>query len=262
MRLKMKNLLKERKGQLTIFVILAILIIVVLAIIFYPTIKKALIPKTPVDFIPKDCIEKSVSDALAINLLKGGSFSPKLFFMYNNETLDYLCYTGEWYKTCSMQKPFLKQSIEKEIENYTRSGVKKCIDNMKATLVSNGYSVTINGSENPILDINPNGVGVSLDIEMQTQKADVTEKFDSSKFKVSFNSGVYNLIMIASSIQNFEARYGDTIPEDYMTLYPNIKVEKLKQSDGTKVYILTDRDTNEKLQFAIRSISWPPGYAI
>jgi hypothetical protein len=47
-----------------------------------------------------------------------------------------------------------------------------------------------------------------------------------------------------------------------MAFYPDVKVEKKKQSDGTKVYIITDRNTGEKLQFATRSLAWPPGYAL
>ena len=69
------------------------------------------------------------------------------------------------------------------------------------------------------------------------------------------------MIMIASSIQNFEAQYGDSVPETYMSLYPDIKVQKLKQEDGTKIYIITDRKTNERLVFATRSVAWPPGFA-
>ena len=45
-----------------------------------------------------------------------------------------------------------------------------------------------------------------------------------------------------------------------MILYPGVKVEKYKQEDGTTVYILTDRNTNDKFQFAVRSLAWPPGY--
>ena len=47
-----------------------------------------------------------------------------------------------------------------------------------------------------------------------------------------------------------------------MLLYPNIKVEKLKQEDGSKIYIITSRDTNEKFVFASRSLSWPAGFSL
>jgi hypothetical protein len=39
-------------------------------------------------------------------------------------------------------------------------------------------------------------------------------------------------------------------------------VEKKKQGDGTTVYILTDRDTDEKFYFASRSIAIPAGFIV
>ena len=47
-----------------------------------------------------------------------------------------------------------------------------------------------------------------------------------------------------------------------MTYYPWLKVEKILRDDGTKIYILTDRNTGDKFEFAVRSVAWPPGYGI
>ena len=44
-----------------------------------------------------------------------------------------------------------------------------------------------------------------------------------------------------------------------MLYYPSIKVEKKKQSEGTTIYILTDRDSSEEFMFAVRSFAIPPG---
>ena len=44
-----------------------------------------------------------------------------------------------------------------------------------------------------------------------------------------------------------------------MNYYRDLKVEKLKQSEGTTVYILTDLNNNKKFQFASRSMAWKPG---
>jgi hypothetical protein len=45
-----------------------------------------------------------------------------------------------------------------------------------------------------------------------------------------------------------------------MSWYPNLKIEKKLQLDGTTIYIITDRDTEEVFQFASRSVVLPPGY--
>jgi len=74
------------------------------------------------------------------------------------------------------------------------------------------------------------------------------------------NNNIYELSAIAESILNSEADYGDVEVTVYMDYYTDLKVEKQKQSEGTTIYILTDRNTGDKFQFASRSIVWPPGY--
>ena len=49
--------------------------------------------------------------------------------------------------------------------------------------------------------------------------------------------------------------------EDRETL-TTFKFEKITQGDGTKIYIITERDTLEKFQFASRSYVWPQGIYI
>ena len=87
-----------------------------------------------------------------------------------------------------------------------------------------------------------------------------TDTQSYKEFKVTTNNNLYQLINIAISILGFETRYGDSETTAYMNYYHNIRVEKKKQDDGTKVYIITDRDSQNKFQFATRSVAWPPGY--
>ena len=257
------SLLKCKRSQITIFVIIALLIIGVLVILFYPQIKKIIIPPAPGELIPTACVESAVKESMNLTMMHGGKIKPELYFMYNNETLDYLCYTSEWYKTCIMQKPLLKQSIEAEVEVYMQANISKCISQMEDTLKARGYDVKISGSRKAEISIVPDKIDASFNMSMTIQKGDEpSQTFPSSRFKTEFKSNAYEIIMIASSIQNWEARYGDSVPESYMSFYPNLRVEKKKQDDGTKVYIISDRDTGEKLQFTTRSLAWPPGYAI
>ncbi|MFH1240218.1 MAG: hypothetical protein V1672_03295, partial [Candidatus Diapherotrites archaeon] len=85
-----------------------------------------------------------------------------------------------------------------------------------------------------------------------------TEKYDL--FSVVLNNNLYELVSVANSILNWETRYGDSETTNYMTYYHDLKVEKKKQSDGSTIYILTDRNNGNKFQFASRSVAWPPGY--
>jgi len=237
-------------------------IIAVLGIILFPAIKNIIIPASPDSLVPKACVEAIVKKNMADIMIHGTSISPQLFFRYNNITVEYVCYTSEWYKTCSMQKPMIKQSIEKETQRISQERISRCISQMEDTLKSKGYSVKTTGSKNAEISIIPDKIIASFNLTIGLEKDDVKTSIPMNKFRIEIDSNAYDIAMIASSIQNFEARYGDSDITGYMTFYPRIKVEKYKQSDGTKLYIITHRDSGEKLQFATRSLAWPPGIAM
>ena len=254
---------KSQKSQVTIFVIIAIAIVAIIIVIFLPQLKKFVVPASPETMIPTTCIEAAIKDNYENIMLQGGTLNPELYFRYQNITVGYLCYTSEWYQTCTMQKPLLKQSVEREIKRTSSSGISKCISKMQSDLESQGYSVKITGDKNSDISIIPKKIAVTFEnLTMTLEKDGEKIVISPGKFRTDIVSEAYDLIMITSSIQNFEARYGDSKTDDYMTFYPNLKVEKKLQSDGTKVYIITHRETQEVLQFATRSLAWPPGYAI
>jgi len=87
---------------------------------------------------------------------------------------------------------------------------------------------------------------------------DGTEIYDS--FEVIVHNNIYELVSVANSILKWETNLGDSETTTYMNYYHDLKVEKKKQTDGSTVYILTDRNNGNKFQFASRSIAWPPGY--
>ncbi|MDP1728598.1 MAG: hypothetical protein Q8L27_00155 [archaeon] len=254
---------KNKSGQITIFVIIAIMIVAVIGIIFQKQIINVLVPPTPGEMIPKTCIENAVKESLNITMNNGGKINPELYFRYNNETINYVCYTSEWYQTCIMQVPFLKQAIEAEAEVYSQKKIDACFENMEQQLQSRGYTVKLTGSKTPTISLESKRVSIRFYISAQINKGDdAPETYSAERFTTVYPSNSYNIIMIASSIQNFEARYGDSVIDTYMGIYPELKVEKMKQSDGTKLYIITDRNTLEKMKFATRSLAWPPGYGI
>lgn len=249
------NRLKSKHSQVTIFIIIAVVIIgIALIIVFYPRIMTSFTPQTPGDFV-QECINEKVSPLLSSILLQGGNLNPENYILYQDIKIDYLCYTTENYKTCSMQQPFLKQQIESQINENMKVDVENCLNSLVSDYRGKGWQVTEKkgGIETSIV---PGSVKLTLNTQITLTK-ESTQTFD--KFNVVVNSEVYDLIMIAESILNYEARYGDSTPDDYMMYYPDIKIEKLKQGDGSKIYILTSQDTGEEFMFATRSLVLPAG---
>ncbi len=248
---------KANKAQITVFIILALAIVVVLILLFIGRDRIASIigGKTPVEQI-KECMQEPLQTALDKISVQGGSLNPQNYFLYQGNKIEYLCYTEENYVPCVMQKPLLKQSIEEELETYLQPRAKNCIDATKSSLQKNGYTVS---SKNPVVKVSlvPGNILVDINTDLSITKSS-TETYKS--IKTDLSSRLYDLVMITSSILNWEARYGDAETMNYMIYYPSIKVEKKKQSEGTTIYILTDRNTLDKFMFASRSLTIPAGW--
>ena len=245
----------SKKAQVTLFIILAIAIVIVLLIIFFPGIKTIVFPSTPQENI-KGCVEDAANEVIETIALQGGSLNPENHILFQGDKIGYLCYTNEYHKKCVMQKPLLKQDIEEEILSHVAPKAKTCIQNLKSQLERGGSTVSLK-SVNTEISIVPNAIKITVDSPMTVTK-ESTASYNT--FRGEIRSNLYDLIMISSSIANWEARFGDSDTLTYMLYYPDIKVEKKKQGDGSTIYILTDRVTNEKFVFASRSLVLPPGY--
>ena len=247
----------SKRSQVTVFIILALAIVVVLILLFVgkDRITSIITEKTPVEQI-KECMQEPLQTSLDKISVQGGSLEPKNYYLYQGNKIEYLCYTEENYVQCVMQKPLLKQSIEKELETYLQPRAKNCIDAAKSSLQKKGYAVS---SKNPVVKVSlvPGNILVDIDTDLIIEKGS-TETYKS--IKTDSSSRLYELVMVASSILNWEARYGDSETMSYMIYYPSIKAEKKKQSDGTTIYILTDRTTLDKFMFASRSLAIPSGF--
>jgi len=243
------------RGQVTIFIILAVVIAAVLLVVFYPRIKNVFIPSSPPVQI-EDCVKKQLGNFVQEIASHGGSLEPVNFYLYNNKKIDYLCYTNEYYKTCVMQQPFIKQKFEDEISRFISEKAKSCVGELAANYKSKGYSVE-SRTGNVSVEIVPNSLKIIVSMPVTLTK-ETSETFD--KFIITRPGNMYEILIISQAILNYEARYGDSIPEDFMLLYPNLRIQKLKQSDGSKIYIVEDRDTKDSFTFATRSLSWPEGF--
>lgn len=249
----------RKKGQVTMFVIVAIVIIIAAVVMYfiYPTISTnvGLSSKSPSAFM-ESCLDDKIQEGADLLSKQGGSIEPEFYFMYNDEKIEYLCYVESYYKTCVVQQPMLKRHIEEEIKNYIEEDAKSCLEDLKRNYENKGYNVQMENG-NIEVDLLPKVISVDFGNSISLSKEEA-ERYDS--VEVSVENNLYELVSIANSILNWETKYGDAETTTYMNYYRDLKVEKKKQSDGTTVYILTERDSEKKFQFASRSLVWPPGY--
>jgi hypothetical protein len=248
-----------KRAQVTMFIIVGVIIvaIAVLIFLFYPKIKASIGfgEKNPQELM-QECLQDELKTTVDKVSSQGGSLNPEHYFLYNDTKIEYLCYQEEYYLTCVMQQPLLKEHIESEIKNAIQQKANDCLESLKTNFQNQGYEVSLT-KKDVIVELLPEKVVVTLDSNIVLKKID-TQAYN--KFTIVANNNLYELISIANSILNWEARYGDSETTMYMNYYHNLKVEKKLQSDGTTIYILTNRENENKFQFASRSVAWPPGY--
>jgi hypothetical protein len=251
----------EKKGQVTIFVIIAIIIVVagILLYSFYPGIISNFRDeiKNPNAFM-QTCLEDSLKENIEIVSLQGGVLRPEHYLLYEGSKVEYLCYTNENYKTCTIQVPFIESRIETELKKSLESEVDSCFESMTESFENKGYVVNLQKKDFSV-DLEPTKVIIKLNSTVTLNK-DSIEKYNS--MKVLVNNNLYELASISQSILDWETKVGDAETTIYMDYYHHLKVEKYKQGDGSTIYIVSNRNTGEKFQFASRSVVWPPGYGI
>lgn len=248
----------NKKGQVTIFIIIGIVIVVaaVLVFLFWPGINFTFGEEQTPDKIISDCIEEDLDSAVELVSMQGGSLNPVSYYLYQDSRIEYLCYAESFLEFCVVQQPLLKSHVETQIKSNIDSRVNVCFDQLRETYQNRGYEVGLS-KNNYTVELLPKRILITFNYPL-TLSRDSVQNYD--KITVLKNNNLYELTGIANSIINSELTFGDSETTDYMTYYPWLKVEKHKQTDGTTVYILTDRNSGDKFQFASRSMAWPPGY--
>ncbi len=244
----------SKRGQVTIFIIIALLIVAGIALILTlsPGVRETFggEPENPRQYI-QNCLEDRINEDLELISIHGGTIDePKDYFLYEENKLQYLCYTNKTYETCVVEVPFIANSIEKELEEDLESEVRTCFNSLETEYEKN-YDVTLKRGDFRV-ELLPKKVVLRMEHEVILRKGDETQTHED--FSIFVNNNIYELSRIASSIIDWEEAYGDADPIAYMALYPDLKVEKHLQNDGTAIYLIEDKNTGDKFQFASRSM--------
>jgi hypothetical protein len=268
-RSKLKIFPKNFRGQVTIFIIIALLIVAIciLVYLYYPKIFASISPETksPPTYI-QECIQEQIEENVQTISLQGGSYvvDEKNGYFYKKEGEDgnyvrYLCYTSSNAidTACINQEPFLREHFEAEVLDSINEGIKTCFDNLVKSYDNKGYEVNLKEGI-PKVEIIPEEVSTNFNRTLTLKKGDDTETY--RKFEVNLNSNLYEILEVAKNILTWEMNVGDSLPEAYMYNNPYLKVEKRTKDNDVRIYILTDRNTEESFRFAVRSYPLPAGF--
>ncbi|MEX0920171.1 MAG: hypothetical protein WDZ69_01145 [Candidatus Pacearchaeota archaeon] len=254
--------LNDKKGQVTLFIIIALLVVGAAALFFF--LSPELRTDTP-DFdetnpqaFMQTCLEDDLKDIVEKVSLQGGSIEPGyLNITFNGVDIAYLCYTNEDLTGCTEQQPLLKRHIESEIEKELvgKGYVEDCFNSLVASYDERNYETDPDQGATSV-NLLPNRIIVNMSHVLTVSRTD-TERFED--FNVVLNNNLYELVMITHSMIE-EEKSGREENLFYDALYRHLQFEKRSPEYGTAVYIITNTNTEDKFQFATRSVVKPYGY--
>lgn len=247
----------DKRGQVAIFIIIAIVIVgVFLWLVVRPRLPTSLggAEINPSAYL-RDCLRSELPPIIETLSAQGGSMVPDSYALYEGGRVQYLCYTAEDYKPCIVQQPLLVSHVADEIKRQIEPKARACMDTLIARYERQGYTVqtaprTVNVS------IIPDSIDVIFTAPLTVAK-ESSQTF--RQFTIKESSEMYDLLMTATSIVEFESTLGDSETTYYMQFYPDLKIEKLKK-DADTIYTLTNVVTDDSFRFATRSLVWPHGY--
>lgn len=249
-----------KRGQVTIWVIVAIFIVAGIILLFLIRIK----PISPIGsnnnldpstFIGT-CAKKYTEEALDRMLPQGGFLEPENYVMYNNKKIEYLCIRDGYYKSCINQHPLLIGEIKNELENYLDLKMSECFIKLKEEYEKRNYNVDL-GDMNIKVEFVSRKVFVEIKREARFSKDENILQFNDFDTEILYP--VSDLSNLAIEIANQEAKYCYFEYVGYMILYPNIDIRKTSMSDSTKIYTITDKKSEKTMNIAVRSCAIPPG---
>lgn len=250
----------KKKGQLTLFIVLGIIIVAVVLVYFLTPSLKIFKPITsnPEQFI-SSCVQESFEEAEK-NILQNNGFPNQNFsnfIIFKSEKIPYQCISSEFYSPCTPQYPAFFNQVRERIENKLTRDVDLCFIELEESFKSRGYSVS---KENTKLNLtlNPDHALIKIKKNLVVTKEDSSTAIDDFEFREP--TPLYDLLKTLQTIVNYETFTCEFNEIAWMNSIREIKITRTKTSDQSKVYTLSSRYQPEKeIKFAIKTCVLPAG---
>jgi hypothetical protein len=254
-----------KRGQVTIFIILAILIVAAIFLVFMfrkdIPISIGQKPSEDPNAFFETCIQEKIKQTADLISIQGGYVKPEFFteFKFEGEEkgeISYLCYNQNYYYPCISQEPMLIQHLKNELHQEIKYDVKNCFDELTKSLSKKGYAVDANYD---FFEITLAPKKIIVDVFAQIKLTKTGESTTQKDFKVIVSTRFYDNAVVAQEIISQEARFCNFEQLGFMLIYPQFNIDKFRTSDLSTIYTIEHRKTNEKFRFVVRGCVIPPG---
>ncbi|PIN95510.1 hypothetical protein COU56_01395 [Candidatus Pacearchaeota archaeon CG10_big_fil_rev_8_21_14_0_10_31_9] len=249
----------NKKSQVTIFVILAILIVAAIVLLFVIYKKDNLSIKPTGSDNPQEllesCIQSNLEEAIDKVITNSGYIQlPQKTKSYKGKDIPYLCYTANTNEKCYPSEDVWVEHLEDEIHSYMNDKVSNCVNQMKSDYEAKAYKVSVN-YDGFSISLVPDKAKVRIDADITTEKSDEQRTFSS--VEITTFSPLYEMAIIIHKIIYQEARYCNSDYPLIMRTNDWVEITKDQTGDDEKVYTVIDTKTVKTMQFALRNCVQP-----
>lgn len=249
----------NKKGQMAVWVIIAIAFVASIILFFSVGDRRPEISTSQefnIESYIQKCSEEHIDSATSIMLPQGGFLDPVNVKLYDSINVSYLCQNKGNYLPCVNQHPMLLNEMKEELKFYIEPRINECLVSLKRDVESREGSIDFSEGGIDIL-LGTDRVFLEINKKITISKNGETRTVDGVEVEVI--NPIYNLGVVANEIASQEAKYCYFEYVGYMALHPRFDIRKTTMSDGTKIYSIEDKHSEEEMNIAIRSCAVPPG---
>jgi hypothetical protein len=247
----------NKRGQITLFIILGILIVAAVILVLYlrgqlffgPVTSDNLNTKmVPIKDHIIQCMQEVSPQYIEKIGLQGGYLSTPTdtYRMWDNETVSYLCYNMKKQPTC-YNRMLTKAHMEQELEQVLELGLLQCIDLSK--FEGKGYDL-VYGKRKITLEIGEDKIIINIKMPITIKKDDVS--ITEQDFTANFNYPLGRLYNTAQDVIDIESQYGEFDQLTYMLMKKGQFIIDKQRPYPDKLYILKTKDNPYTFQFFIQ----------
>lgn len=252
--------LLSKRGQIAIWVIVALVIVGSIGILLLAGEKKKIdtFVQETYDVEPyiERCARQAVRETLTEMIPQGGFVTPNNYKQYLGTNVTYHCENIGNFETCINQHPALITEMRAELERVLSPRIDGCFLDLQDALEKRNSEAKF-GPLHLAVVLGPGQVHLDIGRATTLENKGTTRHFE--RFDVTVMHPAYDLATVAIEISSQEAKYCYFEYVGYMALYPQFDIRKTTLSDSTKIYSIKDVKSEEVMRIAIRSCAIPPG---
>jgi len=244
-----------KRGQVTLFIILGIVILVVIALIFglrniigigIGTDKFLSLKMGPLIDDLNRCIQEKADDGIVLIGKQGGTLKPIKYRMYNGNKVNYLCYNIIGDERCS-NRMVLLTDMERELNDYLQFELANCVDT-RALAKKLFYKVNVGKLRVDTRILRDN---VVVDVKYPITISKGTATLTQEDFSQTINRPLGDLYNTVYDIIDSETTSGQFLQLPYMLAKRGSVEINIDKPYPDKVYILNKKNDNYIFQFAV-----------